>query len=177
MSDEHDPADDPSQSPLSGAWGAGALRAPTDVVRALTSAGMFCYLGWILVFFRQVERVVRVSSQPFAGVWDQRIEVLSFMVLPPNILILIPAAACAITATWLAGPSQELDLAILLRLVRWSANLQGAIAIASAVSIIFNDNGSPTQIGDTGTRVAGLAFCIAISRLSKAAEASNPAAA
>lgn len=136
---------------------------------------MVCYLGWVLFFFRQVERAVRVSPRQFAGVWDQRLEVLSFVVQPPNILILVPAAACAVAASWIAGPAQELDLAILLRLVRWTANLMGAIAIASAITIAFDGDGNPTQIGDISSRMAGLAFAIAISRLSKATEAAGPA--
>lgn len=147
---------------------------PPSVVRALTSAGKLCYLGWLLFFFRQVERVVRVSPQQFAGVWDQRLEVLSFIVLPPNILVLVPAAACAAAATWLAGPSQELDLAILLRLVRWTANLQAVIALTSAVSVVFNDTRSPTQVGDVAIRIGAFAFAVAISRFCRAAGATAP---
>lgn len=124
---------------------------------------MFCYLGWLLFFFRQVERVLRVSPQRFAGLWDQRLEVLSFVVLPPNILVIFPTALCASAATWLAGPSQELDLAILLRLTRWSANLMGGVAAASAVSTLITDSGSSTRLGEASMRIAGLMFALAIS--------------
>lgn len=141
----------------------------SDLTRALTSAAIFCYLGWLLFFFRQVERVLRVSPQRFAGLWDQRLEVLSFAVLPPNILIIVPAALCASAATWLAGPSQELDLAILLRLTRWSANLMGGVAAASAVSTLITDSGSSTRLGEASMRVAGLMFAIAISRFCQVA--------
>ncbi len=144
------------------------------VIRALTSAGMLCYLGWLLFFFRQVERVFRVSPQRFAGLWDQRLEVLSFVVLPPNIVIIIPAAACASAATWLAGPAQELDLAILLRLTRWSVNLLGGIAAFSAVSTLITDSGSPTGVGDAAIRVGGMMFAIATSQFCRAAGRQAP---
>ena len=135
---------------------------------------MLSYLGWLLFFFRQVERMLRVGPQQFAGLWDQRIEVMSFIVLPPNIIVLVPAAACASAATWIAGPTQQLDLAILLRLTRWTANLQAGIAAVSAVSVAINDNGSPTWVGDVGIRVAGFVFAIAISRFCRAAGSTAP---
>ncbi|BAN03000.1 hypothetical protein [Ilumatobacter coccineus] len=153
---------------------AGAGRDLADLTRALTSAGMVFYVGWLLFFFRQVERVFRVSPQRFAGLWDQRLEVLSFVVLPPNILIIVPAAACASAATWIAGQAQELDLAILLRLTTWSINLMGAIAAASAVVTLMTDNGSPTRAGDAAIRIAGLMFAIATSQFCRVAARRAP---
>ena len=135
---------------------------------------MLCYLGWLLFLFVQMERVLRVGPQAFGGLWDQRIEVLSFIVLPPNILVLVPAAACAATATWLAGPSQELDLAILLRLVRWSANLQAAIAVVSAVNSALGGGNDPSRIGDIAIRVSAFVFALATSRFCRAAGATAP---
>lgn len=152
----------------------GATYNRATLIRALTSAGMLCYLAWILFFFRQVERAFRVSPQRFAGLWDQRLEVLSFVVLPPNIVIIIPAAACASAATWLAGPAQEFDLAILLRLTRWTVNLLGGIAAISAVSTFINDNGSPTHVGDAAIRVGGLLFAVAISQFCRIAGQQAP---
>lgn len=151
-----------------------AGRDLTDLTRALTSAGMVFYVGWLLFFFRQVERMFRVSPQRFAGVWDQRLEVLSFVVFPPNILIILPAAACASAATWIAGPAQELDLAILLRLTRWSVNLMGGVAALSAVVTLITDSGSPTRAGDAGIRIAGLMFAIATSRFCHVAAREAP---
>jgi hypothetical protein len=152
----------------------GTERDLAGLTRALTSAGMLCYLGWLMFFFRQVERVLRVSPQRFAGLWDQRLEVLSFVVLPPNIIVVVPAAACASAATWIAGQSQQIDLAILLRLTRWSVNLMGGIAVVSATSTLITDNGSPTRVGDAAMRVAGFVFAVAISRLCKAAGSTAP---
>lgn len=150
------------------------IESRPSLVPILTTTGLLAYTAWLLFFFRQIERAVRVSSQPFAGVWSQRIEVLSFVVFPPNVLILVPAAALASAATWMAGPRQTLDLAILLRIVRWSANVLAAIAVAGVVDTIVSDSGSPTRAGDVALRLSGLLFAVAISRMCKAVGRTAP---
>jgi hypothetical protein len=147
----------------------------SDIVRTLTTFGILTYVVWLIFLFRQVERLTRVTEQRFAGEWDQRIEVLSFVVLPPNTLLIFPPAVAAAAATWLAGPEQRLELAILLRIARWSANLMVGIAVLSAVATIFNDSGSPTRVGDLGLRIAGVLAALAASQLCRGAERSAPA--
>ena len=58
-----------------------------DLVRRLTIAGWLLLGGSIGFIGFQLERVRGVGEQPFAGVWDQRIEVLSFLTLPPNLVV------------------------------------------------------------------------------------------
>lgn len=144
------------------------------LLRALTNAGILCFVAWLLFLLRQADRVLRVTEQRFAGPWDQRIEVISFIVAPPNCLMLAPAAICAIAATWLAGPAQELDQAILLRIVRWSANLLVGIAALSIISIIVNESDSPFRVGDIATRVSGALVAVAIARLARVTERASP---
>jgi hypothetical protein len=144
------------------------------LIRALTRSGLLLYAAWAISFFWQVNQAVRVSQQQFAGLWDQRIEVISFIVLPPNVLMLVPAAACAVTATVLAADRQEIDTAILLRLCRWSAGLIMLIAALSMVSEVINDADSPSLISDIGLRVAGLLVAAAIETLCRTAERSSP---
>lgn len=146
-----------------------------DIVRTLTTFGILTYVAWLIFLFRQVERLVRVTEQRFAGEWDQRIEVLSFVVLPPNTLLIFAPAIAAAAGTWLAGSEQRLELAILLRITRWSANLMIAIAVVSAISTIFNDSGSPTRVGDLGLRIGGILAALAASQLCRGAERSAPA--
>jgi hypothetical protein len=74
----------------------------------------------------------------------------------------------------MAGPRQTLDLAILLRIVRWSANVLAAIAVAGVVDTIVSDSGSPTRAGDVALRLSGLLFAVAISRMCKAVGRTAP---
>lgn len=145
-----------------------------ELLRALTTASWLTYAAWLMFLFRQVARATTVTAQQFGGVWDQRIEVMSFVVLPPNALILVPAAGAAATASWLAGADQTLDLAIQLRMIRWSAIFQGFLAVASILSIVVNETGSPTEAQDLSIRVAGLATCAAIAVLLRTIERLRP---
>jgi hypothetical protein len=144
------------------------------LIRALTRSGLLLFAAWAVSLFWQLNQAVRVSSQPFAGLWDQRIEVLSFVVLPPNVLMLVPAAACAVAATVLASDDQQLDLAILLRLCRWSANLLAVIAIVSMLNSVINDVGSQSLIADIGLRASGLIVAVSVSTLCSVVERSTP---
>ncbi len=146
----------------------------SDLVTALTTAGWFAFVSWLLFLFRQLNRVTRVGDQPFGGLWEQRIEVLSFIVLPPNSLILAPAAALACTAAWLAGPTESLQLAVQLRVVRWAAVLQMVIAGLSIVSIIVNETGSPTESADIAQRISGVLMSLAIFKVTGAVERHSP---
>ncbi|MEM1333794.1 MAG: hypothetical protein AAGG08_10075 [Actinomycetota bacterium] len=144
-------------------------------VRALTTAGWFAFVAWVLFIFRQVGRVTQINEPGFGGVWEERIEVLSFVVLPPNAVVIVPAAALAILATWLSGARQTFDLAVLLRLVRWGAVLQGVIAIVSAVTIVFTETGSPTEAQDVALRTSGLAMAAGVVVVALATERTSPA--
>ena len=88
------------------------------LVRNLTIAGWLLLGGSIGFIAFQLERVRIVTEQPFAGVWDQRIEVLSFLMLPSNLVVLAPATFVAAIATWLAGAEREPWLNTLLRFGR-----------------------------------------------------------
>lgn len=144
------------------------------LVRSLVVAGWLSYTAWLMFLFRQVARTVSVGGQPFAGVWDQRIEVMSFTVLPPNALILVPAAIAAIVAIWLTEQNQTLDLAVQIRIVRWSAVLQVVIAVVSVLSIIINDTGSPTEAQDLAMRFSGLLISASIIVLTRTVERLRP---
>ena len=146
----------------------------SEIIRALTTAGWLAFAAWALFLFRQIGRALQVSEQAFAGIGEQRIEVLSFLVLPPNSLVIVPAAIAAATATWIAGPTQTIDLAIQLRLVRWAAVLQIGIASVSAVSIVVNETGSPTETQDIAMRLSGILSGLAVVVVTRAAERSSP---
>lgn len=125
------------------------------VISVLTRVGSMFWLAWLLTLFNYVFDAARVRESQIGGTWDQRIERLGFASLPPNLVVLALAAACAATATWMAGPTQELGLAVLLRIVRWSANLVAVFAVAWIVSSIVNDTEGPNLAGSIAFRLAG----------------------
>jgi hypothetical protein len=89
--------------------------------------------GFILF---QLERVRTVDGTRFATAWDQRIEVLSFVMLPPNIVALAPAAAVAVVGIFLAaGTVRSPWLDVLLRLVAGIAITLCFVGVAAIVEI------------------------------------------
>lgn len=146
----------------------------SDLVQALTTAGWFTFVAWLGFLFWVIGRVVRVGEQQFGGVWEQRIEVLSFIALPPNSVMLVPAALLACCASWLSGPVQSLSVAVLLRLVRWAALGLVAVSAISFVSILVNETGSPTETQDLAQRVSGILMGVAIAKVTSAIERLSP---
>lgn len=136
-----------------------------DLIRALTVAGMLTYGGWFLWFFQVVQRASRVGGSRFASAWEQRIEALSFISFPPNVPVLAVAAAAAALATWLAGPTQDIVLAILLRVIRWSANALVAIAVLSVITVMIGEEEGPDRLGTVAFRIGGALCAAAVSYL------------
>ena len=141
-----------------------------DLLRNLTISG-WLLLGGVIGFMAfQVERIRGVTEQPFAGVWDQRIEVLSFLMLPPNVVVLAPATFVAAIATWLAGTEREPWLNALLRLVAAAAIVLGVIGFVSIVSILANDDGAPTDFEGVFLRLGGLSMAAGFAVICRSAD-------
>lgn len=127
----------------------------TGVIRSLTVVGTVSYIGWALWLFQQLYQTSQVGASRTAGIWEERIEAIGFMAFPPNLALLALPAAAAATATWLAGPTQQLGLAILLRLTRWSATGLVAVAVASTLETILGRSGGIDQVDSIAFRVGG----------------------
>ncbi|MDA3031057.1 MAG: hypothetical protein O3B90_01860 [Actinomycetota bacterium] len=104
-----------------------ADRTDLSLIQQLTVVGWLLLGGQFGFMLFQFERVRTADGTRFATAWGQRIEVLSFMMLPPNLVVLFPAAAVAIGTTWLAGSAQR---------GAWLNSLLRVIA-GIAVSMIF----------------------------------------
>jgi hypothetical protein len=141
-----------------------------DLVRNLTIAGWLLFGGVIGFMSFQAERVRGVTEQPFAGVWDQRIEVLSFLMLPPNLVVLAPATFVAAIATWLAGSEREPWLTALLRFVAAAAIMLGIIGVVSIVSILANDDGAPTDFEGVFLRLGGMSMAAGLAVICRVAD-------
>jgi hypothetical protein len=141
-----------------------------DLVRRLTIAGWLLLGGSIGFIGFQLERVRGVGEQPFASVWDQRIEVLSFLTLPPNLVVLAPAAFVAALATWLAGRPREPWLSALLGGVAGIAITLGVIGVVSIVSIFLRDEAGPSDIEGVLLRLGGVSLAAGLALICRTAD-------
>ena len=141
-----------------------------DVVRNLTFAGWLLLGGSFGFIAFQVERVRGVGEQRFASIWDQRIEVLSFLMLPPNLLVLAPPVFVAAVATWLAGRERDTWLSTLLRLAAALAIIYAAIGIVSIVSIILSDEPGPGDFGSVMMRLGGVSLAAGLAVICRTAD-------
>jgi hypothetical protein len=141
-----------------------------DLVRNLTIAGWLLLGGPIGFIAFQFDRVRRIGDQPFASVWDQRIEVLSFLMLPPNQVVLVPAIAVAVAAIWLAGADRDAWLTTLLRLGAALAITFVAIGVISIISIIARDDAGSFDTDSVFLRFGGVAMAAGLALICRTAD-------
>lgn len=143
--------------------------------------GRLTLVGWLFAFAPigliayQLERVRDVGAQPFAGVWEQRIEVLSFLVLPPNMVVLAPATLAVAIAVWLAGTERGPWLSGLLTLVAGIAITLAVVGVVSIVSIFVNDAAGARDMGGVYLRVGGTFLASGCALLCRTADRPSPA--
>jgi len=142
--------------------------------RALSFAGwMFvaAYLGFITW---QVRRAFAIRQGSFEdGLWWQRIEQISFLTLPDNLMVLVPAAAAGAIGTVLVRgvvDSSVLSIAQLVRVVAGLGYVVIAIAALGIIGIFFRN---PDSVGDLAAfvlRLGGIAMATAMIRICLEAE-------
>ncbi|MGA9275548.1 hypothetical protein [Ilumatobacter sp.] len=145
-----------------------------SAIAALTRVGILLFAGWTLWLFQVMYRVTQLSESRFSTAWEERLQALAFLTFPPNISLFALAATAAASATWLAGPTQTLGLAVLLRSLRWTAN---ALVVVAALSILVELFGQPAGIDTIETvafRLGGLVALVGLSYLCLAAGRTAP---
>jgi MFS family permease len=105
------------------------------LVQQLTIIGWLFLGGQFGFVLFQMERVRTVDGTRFATAWGQRIEVLSFLMLPPNLVTLVPAAAVAAVTVFLAGSQRSSWLDVLLRVTAGIALTLIGVGIAAVVEV------------------------------------------
>jgi hypothetical protein len=145
-----------------------------DLVRNLTIAGWLMLGGSFGFIAFQLERVRGVGEQPFASVWDQRIEVLSFLMLPPNLVVLAPPVFVAAIATWLAGTDRDAWLSALLRVAAALAITYCAIGAVSILSIAVSDEPGPSDVESAMLRLGGMALAAGMALICRTADRDRP---
>ncbi len=144
--------------------------ARANLVRDLTIAGWLLLGGPIGFIAFQLDRVRRIGDQPFASVWDQRIEVLSFLMLPPNQVVLVPALFVAVAAVWLAGAERDVWLSTLLRLTAALAITYVVIGVISILSILARDDAGSFDTDSVFLRVGGVAMAAGLALVCRTAD-------
>jgi len=140
------------------------------LVRQLTIAGWLLLGGPIGFAAFQLERVRSVGAQRFASVWEQRIEVLSFLMLPPNLAVLVPVVFVAAGTAWLAGSERDSWLATLLRVSAGLAITFAVIGVVSIVSIVASSE--PGESSDAGVflRLGGVIMAAGLAMICRIAD-------
>jgi hypothetical protein len=141
-----------------------------DLVRNLTVAGWLLLGGSFGFVAFQLDRVRGVGEQRFASIWDQRIEVLSFLMLPPNLAVMAPPVFVAAAVTWLAGTERDPWLSTLLRLCAGMVIVYAMIGIASIVSIMFSDEPGPGDFGSVMIRLGGVSLAAGLAVICRTAD-------
>lgn len=137
------------------------------------TAGWLLFVGYIAELAVQFDRARQITTSSFGdGVWSQRVEILSFAMLPQQLIVLVPATAAAVGAAMLAKGT-------ILAVEPWLDRLVVAVAgtavfaIALGVVGIVVSVASTDDAGDFGNvvrRVGGIAMAIAIVRVSLMAD-------
>lgn len=143
-------------------------------ITALTRVGVLLFVGWVLWLFQVMYRVTQLSESRLATAWEERIEALAFLTFPPNLSLIALAAAAAATATWLAGPTQSLGLAVLLRTLRWTTNLLVIVAALSILVEVFGQSSGLDTIETLAFRLGGMIALVGVSYLCLAAGRTAP---
>ncbi|HSP29002.1 MAG TPA: hypothetical protein VLN74_10680 [Ilumatobacteraceae bacterium] len=140
------------------------------LVRNLTLAGWLLLGGSFGFIAFQLERVRDVGEQRFASIWDQRIEVLSFIMLPPNLVVLAPPVFVAAAVTWLAGTERDPWLSTLLRLCAGLAIVYAVIGIVSISSIMVSNEPGPGDFGSVMIRLGGVTLAAGLAVICRTAD-------
>jgi hypothetical protein len=141
-------------------------RAP--LVHQLTMIGWLFLGGEFGFILFQMERVRAVDGTRFATAWDQRIEVLSFIMLPPNLVALVPAAAVAAVTAYLAGPQRSSWLDVLLRVTAGIAIALFGVGIAAIVEV--GTRAGNVDLDSIFFRLGGMSIAAGIAWLCRVAD-------
>lgn len=134
-----------------------------EFVHQLTIVGWLLLGGEFGFVLFQMERVRTVDGTRFATAWDQRVEVLSFLMLPPNIVALAPAAGIAAIATYLAGRQRSAWLDALLRIVAGIAIALAGVGMAAIAEVATRDG--ELDLDSIFLRLGGISVAIGIAWL------------
>ncbi|NNE13255.1 MAG: hypothetical protein HKN41_13525, partial [Ilumatobacter sp.] len=144
--------------------------------RALTTTGWLFVLAYVGFIMWQVRRAFLITESSFEdGLWWQRIEQISFLSLPQNLMVLVPAAAAAAAGTVLVRDQVDHAVIALAQLVRIVAGLGAVVIVIATLGIVGIFFRNADAVGDFAAfvlRLGGIAMAFGILRLCAEAERS-----
>lgn len=152
----------------------GTEPADQTLLRRLTLAGWLLLGGAASMITFQVSRTRSIGdgSEAFGqSAWDQRLEVLSFVMLPPNIVVLAPAVAVAAIVTVAATDRSDRPWAVAL--LRTCAGVAAVLFVVGAlflVSLTTRDRRGPFEWDDGHLRIGGMAMAAGMFVVCRAAD-------
>lgn len=142
--------------------------------RALATAGWLFVSAYVGYIMWQVRRAFLITEGSFEdGLWWQRVEQISFLSLPQNLMVLVPAAACAALGSVLVRTAVDhavINLSQLTRVVAGLALVAIGIATLGIVGIFFRNADSVGDLAAFVLRLGGIAMAVAIIRICLEAE-------
>ena len=142
--------------------------------RALTTAGWLFVIGYMTFVTAVFRRASALRTGSFEdGLWGQRIEIVSFVSVAQNVVMLVPAAAACVVATLLVGGLADRRQMWLVQLVRVVAGMSYviiAIAFVGIVAVFFRTPDSVSDLEALLGRVGGILMALAMIRMCLEAE-------
>lgn len=142
--------------------------------RAVGVAGWmfaFAYLGEIIGIVRRATRVDTASFED--GLWWQRVEIVSFVSLPQNFVVLVPAAIAASVGAVLARTVVDQSVLWIRQLARVTAGVCYVVIFIALLGIVGLFFRNPDDVGDVSAllgRVGGIMMAYGMIRLCLEAE-------
>lgn len=134
--------------------------------RRLVTAGWLFVIAYLGVVVSQVRRAASITEGSFDdGVWGQRVETLSFVAIPQNLIVLAPAAAAVVAGALVAGSSidaRQIWLSQLTRVVAGVCYVVVFIAAVGIVGVFFRDTGGNADLDAVLSRAGGIAMSVAM---------------
>ena len=141
-------------------------------IAAATYVGWLTLTAYVALIVIELRRAAAISESRFEdGVWGQRIEIVSFVALPQNAVILVPPAiAAAVAGALIAAlhPDDRPDLIWSRRLARVTGGLAIVVIALAAIGIIGIPFRYADPLADLAAivgRLAGVAISLAVIRL------------
>ena len=140
--------------------------------RALVTAGWLFTTAYVALLAIEIRRAAAIRTSSFEdGVWGQRVEIVSFITLPQNIMVLLPAAVATVAAAMVLDGVHPDDRPSDPWLRRLSAVVGGMAVLAIGLALLgiggipFRYADPLADLGALVGRVAGIAVATGVLRL------------
>jgi hypothetical protein len=136
---------------------------------ALTTAGWCFFVAYLLLVVAQFRRAFAIRTSSFPdGVWGQRAETISFVALPQQVIVLVPAVAAGVAAV-LVGRSTDGGpgpwSVQLVRLAAGTCYVAMALAFIGIIDVFAQAPDALGSIFDILVRLAGVVVAAGLVRL------------